>query len=183
VQHSGMSPDSVSSLDAWYSYLDARYGYRLQLRRALGGAGPRLGWIMLNPSTADGQADDPTIRRVRGFSEDWGAGELEVVNLFPLRATRPEALLAVPESVRLGPQGLADAAIAQLCAGAAAVVLAWGAQGARYPDRVRAVLAQVAASNVQALCLGLTAGGQPRHPLYVPKTTALRRFEQREAAA
>ncbi len=42
------------------------------------GAGEQLGepkaciFIMLNPSTADGDQDDPTIRRCVGFAKAWG---------------------------------------------------------------------------------------------------------------
>lgn len=151
--------------------------HRLHLRRALrdGAAppGPVLGWILLNPSTADAERDDPTIRRVTVFSRSWGAGSLQVANLYPLRATDPAALWAAPEALRLGDAERADAAIAELCRSSAAVVLAWGAQGARCPGRVRVALEAARAAQVPLLHLGLTRGGQPRHPLYVKGLTPL----------
>jgi len=33
------------------------------------------------------------------------------------------------------------------------------------------------------VCLGVTAGGQPRHPLYVPSGTELRPYEPGRSAA
>jgi hypothetical protein len=57
---------------------------------------------MLNPSTADGKEDDPTIRRCIGFAKSWGNGSLEVVNLFGFRATDPKELLEVKDPI--GPE-------------------------------------------------------------------------------
>jgi hypothetical protein len=152
--------------------------HRLHLRRALrDGADappdPVLGWILLNPSTADAERDDPTICRVTAFSRSWGAGGLQVANLYPLRATDPAALWAAPEALRLGDAERADAAIAELCRSSAAVVLAWGAQGARCPGRVRVAIEVARAAQVPLVHLGLTRGGQPRHPLYVKGLTPL----------
>ncbi len=48
---------------------------------------------MHNPSTADGDRDDPTIRKIIKFTKSWGYGGLYVGNLFPFRATNPKDLL------------------------------------------------------------------------------------------
>lgn len=69
-----------------------RYRYRLtrELNGALfAGSGRAITFIMLNPSTADANADDPTIRRCKGFARGWGYGRLIIVNLFAFRATDP----------------------------------------------------------------------------------------------
>ena len=49
-------------------------------------------FIMLNPSTADAQQDDPTIRRCMDFAKRWGFGGIEACNLFDWRATDPKAV-------------------------------------------------------------------------------------------
>jgi hypothetical protein len=51
-------------------------------------------FIVLNPSTADSQKDDPTIHKCMGFAEKWGYGQLRVINLFAYRATSPKDMLA-----------------------------------------------------------------------------------------
>lgn len=129
-----------------------------------------LGWVMLNPSTADESRDDPTIRKVRGFTLRAGYGSFRVANLFPMRATSPKNLHAASEAERMGhPAEQADEAVELLCRDSSAVVLAWGMHGGRYPKRVRRVAEIVVASGRPAYCiLGQTRNGQPRHPLMAP---------------
>lgn len=50
-------------------------------------------FIMLNPSIADANIDDPTVRRCVSFAEREGCTDLSVVNLFALRSTDPDELL------------------------------------------------------------------------------------------
>lgn len=47
---------------------------------------------MLNPSTADENVDDPTIRRCINFAKDWGYGGMYVGNLFAFRTAYPKEL-------------------------------------------------------------------------------------------
>jgi len=71
-------------------------------------------WCLLNPSTADHEADDPTIRRLTGFARRWDAGGIVVVNLFGSSAPRIRANWRRPP-IRLGPHNdahlLADAVV------------------------------------------------------------------------
>ena len=123
-------------------------------------------FVMLNPSTADEWTDDPTIRRCVGFVRRWGYASLRVVNLFPLRATKPADLKRATDAERGG--SLTDHYILDACRHAGIVVLAWGAHGADYPERVasvRRMIALVATNRV--VNLGWTAAGEPRHPLMV----------------
>ena len=59
--------------------------YRYTLGRTWGD-GDTCVFIMLNPSVADAESDDPTIRRCRGFAEALGCGSLLVANLYAYRA-------------------------------------------------------------------------------------------------
>jgi hypothetical protein len=63
-----------------------------------------MAWVMLNPSTADAEVDDPTIRRCMSFAKREGYDGIEVLNLYGLRATKPKHLLDHPDPE--GPQNL-----------------------------------------------------------------------------
>lgn len=134
--------------------------------------GPKALFILLNPSTADAGQDDPTLRRVMGFARAAGHGGVRVVNLFALRATDPRALHNSPDPI--GPEN--DRHLTeQLRACDGAVICAWGAQGG-YRGRDAQVLARLAGAGVPLWHLGLTAGGKPRHPLYLPATIRPQRW-------
>lgn len=118
----------------------------------------RVLFVMLNPSLADAETDDPTIRRCIDFAKRWGYGSLEVVNLFSFRATFPEDLFRAerPNDEKN------DGYIRQAVERADFTVIAWGAHG-NYLDRDKRVLPLLRDPH----CLGLTQHGQPRHPLYI----------------
>lgn len=136
-----------------------RYRYRLDRRW---GPGPRVAFVMLNPSTANAARDDPTIRRCVGFARAWGFGSLEVVNLFAFRATEPRELTRAADPV--GPEN--DRHVARACARADLIVVAWG--GAALA-RAREPLTHLRRKPVY--CLGRTRAGAPQHPLYLRAST------------
>src|SRR5438552_14460864 len=63
--------------------------WRYGLGRGWDPALPVLGWIMLNPSTADAKINDQTIRRVMTISRAAGYGAAWVANLFALPSPSP----------------------------------------------------------------------------------------------
>jgi hypothetical protein len=153
---------AVLSQDGVYRYSLVRM-WPAGCREDDGGATTSVLFVLLNPSTADAEKDDPTIRRLLGFARIWGMNMVEVVNLFALRATDPVALNRHPDPV--GP--LNDEYIAAGLDRAGAVVCGWGAQ----PDlggRDRHVHDLLwARAKVPITCLGTTKEGHPRHPLYL----------------
>lgn len=143
--------------------LCGRYRYALWREWGSRPAWSYATFVMLNPSTADAELDDPTIRRCIGFAKAWGLDGLYVVNLYALRATDPRELRKAADPV--GPandERLAQAAHAAL-ATRTPLVAAWGAHAE--PARVEAVLQGTAGAAWSTL--GLTKAGQPRHPLYL----------------
>ena len=73
--------------------------YRYWLTRIWNDSKLKILWIMLNPSTADENEDDPTIRRCIGFAKQWGYGGICVANLYAYRATDKTALSKVTDPV------------------------------------------------------------------------------------
>jgi len=136
--------------------------YRYWLSRVWDASRPCGAWVMLNPSTADASVDDPTIRRIVGFSQTWGWGGARVYNLFALRSPKPEALKAHPS-----PIGTDNDSHLRSIPNGVPVIAAWGQWG-DYLDRAAQVRRMIAAAGLDLSCLGLNKDGTPKHPLYVP---------------
>ena len=96
--------------------------YRYSLTRNWDSEKPKVLFIMLNPSTADADNDDPTIRRCINFAKYWGYGGLHVCNLFAYRATNPKELLHIDNP--LGDQNIYH--MKKLANEAEIIVCAWG---------------------------------------------------------
>lgn len=138
--------------------------YRYRLGRTWDAAVRPLVFVMLNPSTADAEVDDPTITRCVGFARSAGAGGIDVVNLFAFRATDPADMAAAADPV--GPDN--DRHVRKAAEQGFRTVVAWGAGvPKRYADRVAAVLAVLRNVGLPVWCLGATKDGHPRHPLFV----------------
>jgi hypothetical protein len=140
--------------------------YRYTLTRHWNPDRETVAFCLLNPSTADGERDDPTIRRCVGFADAWGYGRLVVVNLFALRATEPAELRKAADPV--GPDN--DRHIVEATAGRV-TICAWGATVATWPShrlRTRVAIARRVLQWALVRHLGLTKDGHPKHPLYLP---------------
>lgn len=148
-------------------------------------AAPPLAWLMLNPSTADGQELDPTLRRVEGFSRREKAGGFEIWNLWSLMATDPAELWEWLEKWATEDEHAPnrDAILAELPR-FSRVVCAWG-DFSKCPARLRADAVRVAEAvasrlreaGAELVCLGTSKSGQPLHPLYRPADSALLPYE------
>ena len=139
---------------------------------------PEVAFIALNPSTADAAYDDPTIRRCIGFARSWGYRRLVVVNLFAFCATKPEVLFRAEDPV--GPRN--DAVLRQVARDARKLVACWGvcwksaAQRAQVGRRVSALLSVVRQERRRLYAIETSAGGHPRHPLYLRSGCTLSRW-------
>lgn len=147
--------------------------YRYTLTRIWDETKPVINWIALNPSTADANRDDPTIRRETAFSKAWGFGGLVKTNLFAWRSTDPHILAAIADPI--GNDN--DARIQAIASSASLVVVAWGNWGA-INGRGSWVFHKLLAGR-KVYCLGINANGHPKHPLYLRSDAALREFKWR----
>lgn len=136
--------------------------YRWTLERRWGEPTPFVMWIMLNPSTADADKDDPTIRRCMSYSKAWGYGAMGVVNLFAFRATSPADMKAAADPV--GPDN--NATILVNAIRASKVIAAWGSHGT-FRGRSGEVRQLLMSRGVPLYCLERSKDGQPKHPLYL----------------
>jgi hypothetical protein len=136
--------------------------YRYLLTRIWDSAGPRMLFVLLNPSTATEAQNDPTVERCERRARALGYGGFRVTNIFAFRATDPRRMRAEPDPV--GPQN--DAAIAGSAGWADGILCAWGTHGAHL-RRGAEVEALLRATGQPLWHLGLTAAGLPRHPLYI----------------
>jgi hypothetical protein len=138
--------------------------YRWTLSRHWG-LGQALAFVMLNPSTADADVDDPTIRRCMGFAKRDGYDGIVVMNLYALRATDPKHLLVAGDAVGRENDPYLTMLLTERVRRGLPVVAAWGAWPDRDPGRVAEVLDLV--TGVDWRCLGHSKSGAPKHPLYI----------------
>lgn len=128
-----------------------------------------MAFVMLNPSTADAYADDPTIRRCVGFANRDGYDEICVMNLFAGRATKPDDLFKMidPE----GPDNYNH--WRALKSSSATIICAWGADKRAVPQAEKFISAM---RGRDLHCLGMSKDGHPRHPLYLKAETPVEPF-------
>ncbi len=157
----------------------SKYRYLLERHWQTNNTGGALGYIMLNPSTADANTDDPTVRRCMGLAESLGFESIVVANLFAYRATKPSDLRGVDIETLRGPYR--DSFLSRL-GRCEAIVAAWGTNGSLVDSNY--ILNTLWHANPTRLnCkhnvwhFGLTDGGHPKHPLFLPSDSQLQRYE------
>ncbi len=134
-------------------------------------------FIGLNPSTADENVDDPTIRRCIGFAQRLGCAGLDMLNLFAYRATDPKAMKAEEHPIEPVGTWQNDTVIREVEHKSEAIIIAaWGTHGSHL-DRDREVMHLLRHRDVH--CLGTTKAGFPRHPLYLRADSPLKRYNGR----
>lgn len=154
---------------------DERYRYVL-IRPTNVPGNRRMVALCLNPSKADHISDDHTAKRLCYYARREGCAVLQVLNLFAWRSTHPRDLHSgVEESVLVGPEN--DYWIRRYTSTGmdrATVVLGWGWEACRWPDRVERVLGMLEPHSLW--CLGLTEQGLPRHPSRLGNRVQLERW-------
>ena len=148
--------------------------FRLRLDRDLGRPGRSAAICGVNPSRADGEVDDHSIRKIYGFAVRNGIGRFAMVNKFAFVATDVRELHAASVADPVGREN--DAHIRAAFAEADVVIVAWGSLTKLPPilrTRWRAVTAIAASLGKDLHCLGIANDGHPRHPLMLSYSTPL----------
>lgn len=142
--------------------------YRYDLVRVWDDTLPTFMVIMLNPSTADAEKDDPTTRKCLRYARDNGCGRYVAVNLFAFRSPEPKVMKA--HEATSGTIMIALCYVEQHIEIAAKsggpIVVAWGNDGAHNYEH-KAMLDRLKRAGVEPLCFGVNNNGQPKHPTYI----------------
>jgi len=155
---------SKSQSGAIFSICDQ---HRFSLWRKWSAGKRMILFIMLNPSTADAERNDPTIARCIQFAKDWRFDGLFVGNLFSLRSTHPKLLYEHPTPV----VDLNNYFIDLMAELSSEVIFAWGNYGA-LKNQGTLMLHKF----IDGLVLEVNKSGNPKHPLYIKKTAEPRKL-------
>lgn len=133
--------------------------YRYALIRLWDDKLPVLAYIMLNPSIADANVDDATIRVCMGRAQKLGYGSITVFNLFAFRSTYPKDLLTAADPI--GPE---NDFYLQKALNCDKIIVAWGNHGSLLN---RDMYVKNLLRLKKLWCLGVTKSNQPKHPLRI----------------
>lgn len=151
------------------AHISACKSYRYTLMREWTEHKPKMGFIGLNPSTADGYVDDATITRLTNFARIWGYGGFFIVNLFAYRSTDPRMLTKADNPIgKHNNQHILD-----IDKKIVFWVAMWGKHGTLLNRDVE-VLNLL--KHRELFCFGTNKDGTPKHPLYLPYSSKPKKF-------
>lgn len=132
--------------------------------------GERMLYVIgINPSTANEQYTDPTIKRVMGFAEAYGCDGFAMLNIYPQRSTNPKGL-HINCDLQIHQENLKTFKNVFANTNNSLVLLAFGNNiGIRnyLKDCLRDIVDTISPFYPQWKQIGgLTSLGNPRHPLY-----------------
>lgn len=160
------------------------YKYRYVLWRIWQEEIAPLCFIMLNPSTADGEKNDATIRKCMGFARQLAYGGIRIVNLYAYRATQPRDLWACYDkhgeyagidAIGKDNDEYIRAIVGGVISEGGDIVCAWGNQP-KAAQRIIEVKTLLKFYGVQTHVLQLNSDGSPAHPLMLPYSCELRDY-------
>lgn len=146
--------------------------YRWRLERQIGAGEITVAVFGVNPSTADADLDDHTVRKWRGFGQRLAWGRLIVGNVFSFRATDVTRLATEPDPFGADHRDHQ----ARIVADADLLVPCWGNRH-KVPRSLHpefdALLRLLHATGKPVMCWGTTSSGDPKHPLTLGYHTEL----------
>lgn len=147
--------------------------YRYSLSRIWDHSADQIIFVGLNPSTADADKDDPTIRKLVAYSKRWGYGGFTIVNIFAYRSTDPALLLTLDKTTAIGElngmylRKYLGQQIIDKKKYFPEVVIMWGTKGYIH-DQHKSILEWLQFLEQELHCFELSKDGYPKHPLYLP---------------
>jgi hypothetical protein len=136
--------------------------YRFTLKRDYGKGKGTLNFILLNPSTATEEFNDPTVGRCEIRTLSSGFSRMIITNIFAFRATDPQVMIREAD-----PVGSAnDDAILTCAKEADKVICAWGEYG-QLGERGNYVKSLLRQHDIPLTALKINKSGNPAHPLYL----------------
>lgn len=141
--------------------------YRYILHKSWNTSRIDLHFIMLNPSTATEEKNDPTIARCEHRARMSGYGGLVVLNIFAFRATNPIDLKNVSDPVGELNNKYIETAILKAKHDYCDIICGWGNHGS-YLERERDIIKMFQSNGLEPKALSWTKNGHPKHPLYIP---------------
>lgn len=144
------------------SCVGRKYRYLLAWPTGLDNGRIALG-VFANPSTADAEKLDPTLKRWLNYCRDWGYGWSWTCNVRAWRATDPKD---VPLNDGRACGQLNFSRVLDAARGVALVVCGWGKLGGQLGDALRWELQRC---NIPLHALRFNQDGSPAHPLYLPR--------------
>lgn len=154
-----MISDAIISPDGLYRYSLIR-NWDPQLKEII--------YIGINPSTADGNVDDATIRRLRDFTRKYGYGGFRIINLYAFRATDYLDLKNVTDPI--GTENSRE--LARWQGRLKTIVFMWGNNKKDFMVQRNNVIEMYP----NALCFGHNDDGSPKHPLFLSGESKLIRY-------
>lgn len=145
--------------------------YRYVLWRQWNEAAPYIMCIGLNPSTANADEDDPTIRNLIELMKNNGYGGLRMTNLFALISPHPEDLRTSPDPLKENDAWLLVNSM--MCSD---ICFCWGnfKQAIYRAKKLKDILYIHPLRQIK--CFGKNSNGSPKHPLYLNRSTRLVNF-------
>lgn len=156
------------------AYLSDDRMFRYWLLRYWNEALPLMALIGSNPSTADEEKNDPTIRKEIGFAGRLGFGGILKLNVGAFRATDPKDWKAARDP--FGPENSIDHLQGYIVKWQPSIVVAAWGRPCLTSERGRHRAETIKKSILGMKCWGRNADRSPRHPLMLAYTTELEPF-------
>ena len=147
--------------------------YRWNLSRKFDNSKKKLIFIGLNPSTANADKNDATIRRILKFASVWDFGSIVVINLFARISESPKLLRKCKDPIGKLNDFELDKRISYWANHPTCKLwLGWGVNGS-FKNRDEVILKKIRLLGKRPFAIDVTKRGYPRHPLYVSRNKVL----------